>query len=110
MTSRYLLVLEALKGQLKAGASARSIEQRKYNSKPEQKKNRAARNKARREAEQLGRVKKNDGKDVGHKNNLKSGGSTDIKNTRVQTVSSNRTEGGQIGDKKGKAKGGRHKF
>jgi hypothetical protein len=108
MTDKYLLVLEALKGQLKSSASERSVEQRKYNSKPEQKKNRAARNKARREAERQGRVKKNDGKDVGHKNNLKSGGSTNITNTRVETVKANRTEGGQIGDKKGKARGGRN--
>lgn len=38
-----------------------------YHSRPEQKKNRAARNKARREMERAGRVSKGDGKDVHHK-------------------------------------------
>ena len=48
---------------------ARRRAQAKYNSKPDQKKRRAARNQARRLAIREGRAKKGDGKDVAHKNN-----------------------------------------
>jgi hypothetical protein len=48
---------------------ARQRAQAKYNSKPEQKKRRAARNQARRLAIKEGRAKKGDGKDVAHLNN-----------------------------------------
>ena len=78
-----------------------------YHSKPEQKKNRAARNKARRSAERAGKVSKGDGKDVGHKKSLKSGGSKSTSNTKVQSRHSNRSHGGRIGNKAGKARGGR---
>ena len=112
MTNLYFILESVLfeyeKNEFKANATERSKAQRKYNSKPEQKKNRAARNKARYHAQKDGRVKKGDGKDVGHKTALKSGGSTDIKNTKVQSVKSNRSHGGQIGDVEGKAKGGRN--
>ena len=43
-------------------------EYRRYHASPEQKKRRAARNKARRKMEREGRVRKGDGKDVDHKN------------------------------------------
>lgn len=46
---------------------ARQRAQAKYNAKPEQKKKRAARNKARRTMEKLGLAHKGDGKDVMHK-------------------------------------------
>ena len=78
-----------------------------YHSTDKQKKNRAARNKARRAAAKAGKVKKGDGKDVGHKKSLKSGGSKSTKNTKVQGRSSNRSHGGKIGSKAGKAAGGR---
>lgn len=42
-------------------------EYRRYHSKPEQKKRRAARNTARRRMEREGRVRKGDGKDVDHR-------------------------------------------
>ena len=58
----------AKKGEYKKGATADSIRQRKYNSSPEQKKNRASRNAARRAAERAGKVRKGDGRDVDHKN------------------------------------------
>lgn len=58
----------AKKGEYKKGATADSIRQRKYNSSPEQKKNRASRNAARRAAEKAGKVRKGDGKDIDHKN------------------------------------------
>ncbi len=82
-------------------------EEYKYHSTEKQKKNRAARNKARKAAEKAGKVKKGDGKDVGHKKPLKSGGSKALSNTKVQSRSSNRSEGGKIGSKTKKAAGGR---
>ena len=56
------------KGQFKKNAKPDSVRQRAYNSKPEQKKNRASRNAARRSAEKAGKVRKGDGKDVDHRN------------------------------------------
>lgn len=88
----------------KANATKRSKQQRAYNSRPEQKKNRAARNKARREAEKDGRVKKDDGKDVDHKEPLRSGGSTHKSNTRVRSKSANRADNGKTGGRKKKGK------
>ena len=73
------------KGQYKKGASKDSVRQRKYNSKPEQKKRRAERNSARRTAEKRGRVRKGDGKDVDHPNH-----DTSSKHTRVMSRSANR--------------------
>lgn len=58
----------AKKGEFKKNATADSIRQRKYNSSPEQKKNRASRNAARRQAERDGKVRKGDGKDIDHSN------------------------------------------
>ena len=92
------------KGQLSATASHRSKLQRKYNSKPAQLKNRAARNKARAAAVKSGSARKGDGKDVGHKTPLKKGGSKATSNTRVQSVKSNRAEGGRIGNRAGKGR------
>ena len=56
------------KGQLKKNAKPDSVRQRAYNSQPEQKKNRASRNAARRSAAAAGKVRKGDGKDVDHRN------------------------------------------
>lgn len=84
-------------------------EYEKYHSKPEQKKNRAKRNNARRRAERKGLVKKGDGKDVDHKRALKNGGGNGDSNLRVRDRSSNRSHGGKIGDRAGKARGGRKK-
>lgn len=56
------------KGEFKKGASADTIRQRKYNSKPSSKKDRASRNAARGEAMKAGKVRKGDGKDIDHKN------------------------------------------
>ena len=54
------------------------------------KKQRAARNKARREAEKEGKVKKGDGKDVAHKKAMDKGGKNSD-GTRVETASRNRS-------------------
>ena len=56
------------KGEFKKNAKADSVRQRKYNSQPEQKKNRASRNAARAAAMKDGKVRKGDGQDVDHKN------------------------------------------
>lgn len=76
------------KGQFSKSASADSIRQRKYNSKPSSKKDRASRNAARSEAMKDGRVRKGDGKDIDHKDsnprNNKKG------NTQVLSASKNR--------------------
>ena len=79
----------------------------KYHATEKQKKNRAARNKARAAAIKKGTAKKGDGKDVGHKKALKNGGSKSVSNTKIQSRSSNRSHGGKIGSKAGKAAGGR---
>ncbi len=92
------------KGELKASASKRSKQQRKYNSSPKQKKNRALRNAARRRAEKNGRVSKGDGKDVDHKRKLKDGGSNKKSNTRILSKSKNRADNGKTGGRKKKRK------
>jgi hypothetical protein len=76
------------KGSFKPGATADSIRQRKYNSKPSSKLDRASRNGARAEAVKAGKVSKGDGKDIDHKDsnprNNKKG------NTQVMSASKNR--------------------
>ncbi len=94
------------KGQYKSNATARSKQQRKYNSSPKQKKNRAARNQARAEAKRDGRVKKGDGKDVNHKKPLRNGGSNEKSNTNVQSKSKNRSNNGGTG---GRPKGSKNR-
>lgn len=66
-------------------------EYQNYQGTTEQKKNRAARNGARRTAEASGKVSKGDGKDVDHKKPLSKGGSKATSNTRVTSKSSNRS-------------------
>jgi 5-methylcytosine-specific restriction endonuclease McrA len=64
----------------------------KYHAQPEQKKNRAARNKARRQAIAEGTVKKGDSsRDVDHKTPLSKGGSNSKSNRQVLSASSNRS-------------------
>lgn len=76
------------KGQYSKNATADSIRQREYNSKPSSKKDRASRNAARSEAMKQGKVRKGDGKDIDHKDsnprNNKKG------NTQVMSASKNR--------------------
>lgn len=78
------------KGEYKKGATADSIRQREYNSSPEQKKNRASRNAARRAAERDGKVRKGDGKDVDHSNMNPRDNSK--KNLKVMDRSKNRAK------------------
>lgn len=72
--------------------AARQRAQAKYNSKPEQKKRRAMRNRARRNMIKAGKAHKGDGKDVGHAdgnpyNTPKRGTS----NLRMETKKANRS-------------------
>lgn len=77
------------KGQLDPNASERSKYQRKYNSKPSSKKDRASRNAARREAMEDGKVSKGDGKDIDHRNHRPRDNSKS--NLRVISASKNRS-------------------
>lgn len=88
------------RGEFDPNATEDSKRQRKYNSKPSSKKDRAARNQARAEAIRDGRVKKGSNKDVDHKdgnprNNKKS-------NHRVVDASENRARNQHYYKKKGK--------
>jgi len=65
--------------------------ERKYDSKPEVKARRAARNRARYKLMKEGKVRKGDGKDVDHKKPLSKGGSTKRSNLRVKPASKNRS-------------------
>lgn len=56
------------RGEFDPNATADSKRQRKYNSKPSQKKRRAERNSSRAVMEKVGKVRKGDGKDVDHRN------------------------------------------
>lgn len=60
-----------------------------YQGQPDQIKNRAKRNAARRKLMAAGKVRKGDGKDVDHINGIKAGNGR--KNLRVQTKSANRS-------------------
>jgi hypothetical protein len=61
-----------------------------YQGSEEQKKNRAARNKARREAVRDGRIEPGSSKEVDHKKPLSKGGGSGKSNTRVTTQKANR--------------------
>lgn len=63
----------------------------KYESSPEQVKNRVARNKARAEMMKAGKVHKGDGMEVDHTVPLSKGGANAKKNMRVKTASDNRS-------------------
>jgi hypothetical protein len=62
-----------------------------YHSTPDQKKKRAQRNAARDTMEKEGKVKKGDGKDVGHKKALAKGGSNKRSNLKVTSAAKNRS-------------------
>lgn len=71
-------------------------EYREFQGTAKQKKNRAARNKARRQLMKEGKVAKGDGKDVGHKVALHNGGSKGRSNVRVESRKANRSAGASI--------------
>lgn len=63
----------------------------KYHGTPKAKKQRAARNKARRDAAKAGKVSKGDGKEVHHVQALSNGGSNAKSNQRVISRKANRS-------------------
>jgi 5-methylcytosine-specific restriction endonuclease McrA len=65
--------------------------QQAYDGKPTVVKDRAKRNKARRDMMAEGKVSKGDGKDVDHKTPLSKGGGTSRSNLRVTSKSANRS-------------------
>jgi len=69
-------------------------EYRNYHGKPKQRKQRAARTKAREMMIKKGMVKKGDGIDIDHKKPLRSGGSNGINNLRKRKKSDNRADNG----------------
>jgi hypothetical protein len=73
----------------KAGTAARQRAQAKYNSKPEQVKNRANRNAARAKMVAAGRAHKGDGKDVAHLNNNTNNNA--FRNLAIQSQKKNRS-------------------
>jgi hypothetical protein len=78
-------------------------EYRNYHGKPKQRKERAARTKARELMKKKGIVRKGDGKDIDHKKPLRSGGSNGINNLRVRSKSDNRADNGhKKGEKQNK--------
>lgn len=65
--------------------------EKKYDAKPEVKKKRAARNRARYQLEKEGKVKKGDGMDVDHRKPMAKGGTNDRSNLRAVPASENRS-------------------
>lgn len=92
----------AKKGQFKAGATADSVRQRKYNGSAVQKKRRADRNASRAKMVKAGKVSKGDGKDVDHKN--KNTANKSSSNLRVRSVAANRADNRGTGGRKAKGK------
>lgn len=91
------------KGEFKAGASADSIRQRKYNSSEKQKERRAQRNAARKQLEKEGKVHKGDGKDVDHVKHKASGKLNNSRsNLRAISASKNRAKNLGTGGRKPK--------
>ena len=82
----------AQEGKLVAKERDYKKEYKDYHSKPEQKKNRAARNKARRE---MG-LKVGDPREVDHKKPLSKGGSNAKSNLRVVSRTTNRKKGNKL--------------
>ena len=79
------------------------LEYRNYHGKSKQRKQRAARTRARELMKKKGIVKKGDGKDIDHRKPLRSGGSNSINNLRVRKKSNNRADNGhKKGEKQNK--------
>jgi len=87
---------EAAKAVLEAGSATKMRrnyrkEYDNYQSSPKQRRNNDKRKAARRLMEKEGKVKKGDGKDVGHKKPLAKGGSNKKSNLKVASKSKNRS-------------------
>ncbi len=75
---------------------------------PQRRKDRAKRNKARRQMIREGKAHVGDGKVVNHKKALSKGGSTKRSNLEMQSRKDSNSEGGRLQPKSGKRKGGRN--
>ena len=83
-----------VKCPLKNGKRDYKCEYKKYGGASKKgKKDRAARNQARKVAKREGRVKKGDGKEIDHKKPLSKGGSNAKSNQRVVSRATNRKKG-----------------
>lgn len=78
----------------------RNYHQEYLNEKPERRKKRAQRNKARRWMKKEGKVKVGDGKVVDHKKPMSSGGRTTKGNLRIMSQKASNKQGGRIKNKK----------
>ena len=87
---------------------ARDYVQERLNESPQRRKDRAKRNKARRELMREGKVKKGDGKVVDHKKPLSKGGGTERSNLRVKSKKSQDSQGGKLQPMAAKRRGGRN--
>jgi hypothetical protein len=91
---KLLLEKKAVKCPRKNGKRDYKCEYQKYGGASKKgKKDRAARNQARKVAKREGRVKKGDGKEIDHKKPLSKGGSHAKSNQRVVSRSTNRKKG-----------------
>ena len=90
-----------------AKASSRDYVQERKNESPKRKADRLARGRARYALMKEGKVAVGDGKVVGHKKSLKSNGSNGKSNLRVESKRASDKQGGSMGNKAGKAAGGR---
>ena len=91
---RLMLEQKKVKCPLKNGKRDYKCEYQKYGGASKKgKKDRAARNQARKVAEREGRVKKGDGKEIDHKRPLSKGGSNAKSNQRVVSRTTNRKKG-----------------
>ena len=81
------------RGQLKRTAKKRSIQQRKYNSRPDQLANRSSRNKARRKVVASRGKSAVKGKDIDHKDGNPRNNSP--KNLSIKSVKKNRAKNGR---------------
>lgn len=83
-------------------------QERQYDGRPDVKKRRAARNRARYKLMKEGKVRKGDGKDVDHKKPLTKGGSNKRSNLRAVPSSKNRsfkrTSTGAVASKRGQTR------
>lgn len=85
----------------------RNYKQERLNETKARKEARKARGRARYAMEKAGRVKKGDGKTVEHKKPLSRGGSNAKSNLATKSNSANSRDGGRMGNRAGKAAGGR---
>ncbi len=90
-----------------AKASSRNYTRERVNESAKRKNDRKARGRARYAAIKAGKVKVGDNKVIDHKKPLKSGGSNAKSNLRVQSKKASHKQGGRMGNKAGKARGGR---